>query len=152
MATKNTTTSLSLEQLLKQPNGKIILQCEYSFHNPDSANGPLGTIQVTIVEEEPGTLRAFGLVAIQFLYDNSMQHFTLNYDGFAYDLNAGSNGALSIVTPGSGVYTPPSGKPVHITTDLYIVLEKPGFQSGMLSAGSDIADFQLSPVSVNIYE
>lgn len=145
MITDNATAVQSNEELEKLANGNILLQAKYSFQNPYSINGPFGTLDVTLIEDQSGQ-GAIGTVMIQTLFGMGTET-NLQYRGKS-EFNP-STGYTSVKGVGRGVMNAWPNPPRPIVTELNFELA-PGFEKGTLTVEGFFQGFALTATSVQI--
>ena len=134
-------TVSSNNQLESLNTSEIGVTAQYAFHNPDSVNGPFGTMDLTISADGD----ASGTVQINTLFGlGSVTNLT--FTGTA-DFN-GSTGYTTIDTVGHGTIIVRPNPPRHISAAIAISLE-PGFQRGTMSVEGFFTNFTIIATSIN---
>lgn len=133
--TTNNTLIQSNEDLEKLTSGNVLIIADYSFANPYSINGPLGTLNITLTNDD-----AFGEIEITTLYGLGTKT-TLNFQG-STEFNP-STGYTTIHAIAKGVTYIPFDKPKSIKTEVSISLN-PGFKEGTMSVKGFFNDYKLT--------
>ncbi|CAL2101911.1 conserved protein of unknown function [Tenacibaculum sp. 190130A14a] len=125
-----------LEQL---SSGAIQIIAEYAFQNPDSINGPFGTLKLTLSEDNAigeikiSTLWVMGSTTL--LNFNGPSHFNPS-TGYT-TINAASKGTISIVP----------NPPKPISAEVSITLN-PGLKEGELTVEGFFSNFKIKATHI----
>lgn len=129
----------SNSDLAKLTTTDIVIDCKYSFSNPDSINGPFGTVDIIISDSG----MASGVLNIQTLF--GMGSFTILHFANRLRYN-GSTGYSSIQAQGTGTIVVRPNPARHITEEISISLA-PDYENGTISVTGFFSDFKLHRVS-----
>lgn len=143
METNTLAAVQSDEELNKLAGGKVLLQASYSFMNPQSINGPFGTLEVTYLQDTSG-VTAVGTVNIQTLFGLGT-NTKLYYNGPV--VSNGSTGYTNVSTEGRGVMNAWPNPPQPVNTRVIFSLA-PTFKTGTLTVEGFLTGFTLTPTSV----
>lgn len=123
--------------------GNVGVIVEYAFQNPDSINGPFGTMEI-VIKENGGSESASGEIKINTLW--GLGSVTdLKFNGTA-EFNP-STGYTTVVARGQGTITVRPNPPRYIAADIKASLE-PGFHEGTLSVQGFFQNFTIKATSI----
>lgn len=145
MSTATSSAVQSHENLTELATGTIEMKARYSFQNPNSINGPFGTLDVTLINEA-GVQAAFGTVTINTLFGMGSETHLVYAAPSHFNP---STGYTNVSAEGKGTITiwPNPAKAISAEIDYALA---PGFKSGTLSVEGFFEGFTLTPVSIQM--
>jgi hypothetical protein len=145
MPTENPTTGESHHEIYDLADGDIIVQAKYGYHNPMNVNGPLGSVELILIEVASGK-SALGEIVIQSLYGAGVKT-KLQFDGLL-SVNE-STGLVNVTATGKGLMLAFQTKPQVVNATLLIELN-PGYESGTVHVDGLLSGYALTATSVQI--
>jgi hypothetical protein len=145
MATATSSAIQSHDNLTELVTGTIQMKARYSFQNPNSINGPFGTLDVVLINEG-GVQTAFGTVNIQTLFEMGSETHLVYAAPSHFNP---STGYTTVSAEGKGTITIWPNQAKAISAEINISLA-PGFKSGTLSVEGFFEDYTLTPVSIQL--
>lgn len=134
--------------LEKLSNSEIQLIAEYSFQNPNSINGPFGSMLLTLSKNSDSNQNiAVGKIKINTLFGLGSTTI-LNYQSKS-TFNP-STGYTNINTEGKGTISILPNPSKYIEAEITILLE-PGLKNGTLSVEGFFSNFKVKATSVHFY-
>jgi len=144
METTPTTALRSDADLSNLATSNIGVIAEYAFSNPDSINGPFGTMRITL-SSGAAQETATGEININTLWGLGTVT-NLSFNGTA-GFN-GSTGYTTVNADSHGTITVRPNPPRYITAKVSISLQ-PGFQQGTLSVEGFFTGFTIKATAIH---